>query len=225
MTPDAARAQRISDVVTAVAKQMLLDRGAERFALLDDGSTESTLAAEWLSAALGADAVVRVRGDARSVDSLLQPHRAAAADQPRAAHQVERARAEAEVRRLHARLVPGAVVANPANKTALLLGGAPPPDPFFPLGDLYASEVALLAGGWTAPADVREIAAACGGVGPLDDALRGLVDHRNAAALERLGPENRRSVAAALARGRAARVFGTVVPKIGTRTLGVDLFE
>lgn len=119
-----------------------------------------------------------------------------------------------------------ALTAHPANKTALLLGGRIPPEPLLPVGDLYASQIEALAGGWTAPAVVRELAERAGGIAALDGALAALVDERRAAgpALATLPPAVRPAVLAAFEQGRFARRRVGIVPKLGARTLGIDLF-
>lgn len=208
------REARLAELVRAVARQALADRGVRRVALLDDGSPEAELAARFL-APLGADAVVRVRPDEAEVEPLLHLL-------PR---EIPRERLARELARLRCRLEPDALCASPRNKTALLLGGALPPEPFLPLADLWASEVAELAGGWHAPAEVREAAEASGGIEALDAALRGHFDRRDPRALSALPGDAERRVRELLARGRASRLFPRVVPKLGSRTLGVDLFE
>jgi hypothetical protein len=147
-----ARAARVAAVIGAVARQCLADRGARRVALLDDGSPEAVYAARVLREALGEGAVVRVAVDDADLEPLL--HLGG-----------PRARLADEARRMRARLLEGAVAAHPAHKTELLLGPSLPPDPLLPLGDLYASEVAELAGGWSASDEVRALAGAAGGVG------------------------------------------------------------
>jgi hypothetical protein len=220
------RPGRIRGIVGAVARQALHDRACDRLALLDDGSPEARLAIGWLGAELGPHRLIRVAAEERQVESLLQI--LADAGVPPGAEGVDWPASGATrigLRRLIAGLVPGALVANPANKTALLLAGAPPPDPFFPLGDLYASEVAALAGGWSAPAEVEALARACGSVDLLDDELRRRIDQRDPLGTSAHDGPAARAVAEALAKGRAARVYPTIVPKVGSRTLGVDLFE
>lgn len=214
MTEAGARERRVGEVIGAVARRLLADRDASRIALLDDGGPEAALAARILGAALGPGAVVRVTAEEAEVESVLHGVRG-----------VTPAEAAAELRRMRARLVPAALPANPANKTALLLGGELPPEPFLPLGDLYAGEVAALAGGWSAPDAVRRVIERAGGVEKVDDALRRAVDRRDPAGLGGLRPAEAKAVRAALARGRASRVHPRVTPKLGGRTLGVDLFE
>jgi hypothetical protein len=208
------RARRIAEVVGAVARQALADRGASRIALLDDGGPEAELAARLLAAAVGAERVVRATAGDGEMESVLHlaPH-------------ADRERLGEELRRMRARLTDDAVAAHPGNKTALLLGGELPPEPLLPLADLWATDVAELAGGWSAPPGVRRIATLAGGIEALDAALRRWADGRDAAALALLPPEAAEAVARALAAGRASRLHPRIVPKIGTRTLGVDLFE
>jgi hypothetical protein len=208
------REDRIAAVVGAVARQALADRGVRRIALLDDGSPEASLAARFLSSALGEEAVIRVIVADAEVEPVLH---LAVGTSPE--------RVREEIGRMHARLVPGAITANPANKTALLLGGDLPPEPLLPLGDLWASEVAALAGDWSAPPSVGWLADACGGIEALDGALRAYVDRREPDGLGTLPAPVADEVRRVLEAGRPARLNPRIVPKVGTRTLGVDLFE
>ena len=205
---------RIADVVGAVARQALADRGVERVALLDDGGPEAALAARLLGGALGEAAVVRVTADGAAVEPFV-PY----------ADDVPRWRVEEEVRRLRARLMEGVLCAHPANKTALLLGGELPPEPLLPLGDLWATDVAALAGGWSAPPEVAALAEAAGGIDALDSALRRRIDGRDAAGLDGLPREVAGRVRALLAAGAASRRNPRIVPKLGGRTLCIDLME
>lgn len=212
---EAVRA-RLATIVGAIARQALVEWRVSRIALLDDGSPEARLAAEWLTAALPEGSLVRVAEPRPGLEPLLQP---AAADGEGAA------RLREEALRLTCRLVPDALPAHPANKTALLLGGALPPEPFLPLGDLYASQVEAVSGGWSAPAETLALAERAGGVAVLDAALAARLDARGAAGLDRLPGEVRSAVEDALRLGAASRVVGRLVPKLGSRTLGVDLYE
>ena len=209
-----AAERRIAEVVGAVARQALADRGLQRVALLDDGGGQAALAARLLARTLGEHAVVRVTAEGIDPEPYLAeaPHRA-------------RWQVEGEIRRLRARLVEGALPAHPANKTALLLGGELPPEPLLPLGDLWAAEVLALGGEVSVPPDVAALAEAAGGIEPLDDALRALVDGRDPAALERLAPDVRDRARRMLAAGRASRRDPRIVPKLGVRTLCIDLME
>lgn len=208
------REARIGELVAAVARQALADRGLGRVALLDDGSPEAALAARFLER-LGPDALVRARTEAPEVESILHAVGRSPSD----------ARAAREAARLRARLEPDALPAAPDSKTALLLGGELPPEPFLPLGDLWATEVAELAGGWSAPEEVRALAEAAGGIEALDAALRARVDRRDPAGLDALPAPVAEEVRRRLERGRASRFSVRVVPKLGRRTVGVDLFE
>jgi hypothetical protein len=125
---------------------------------------------------------------------------------------------------LAGRWEPGWLTAHPANKTALLLGEVPPAL-LLPLGDLYASEVAQLAGDWSAPATVRALAELAGDVASLDAALRRWVEERRPLpeALSALPPAAAAAITAALEHTWLARRHCGLVPKLGSRTLGVDL--
>lgn len=206
------RPRRIAEIVGAVARQAMAERGVARIALLDDGSPEARLSAEWLEAAIPAGSLIRVAEPPPELESLLR----SAGDG---------ARARIEALRLAARMLDDAIVANPVNRTAMLLSGDPPPDPLLPLADLFASQVSELAGGWSAPRRVMELAELAGGVAALDRAVGLLLDGRDRAALNELPEPAREPVRAALLRGRAGRRSAWVVPKMAYRTLGVDLFQ
>jgi hypothetical protein len=209
-----ARERRIAEIVGAVARQALADFGHGRIALLDDGGPEAALAARLLEGTLGTDFIVRVTEDGGGVEPFL-PHRGA----------LPAWRVAEEVRRLRARLMDGTLAAHPASKTALLLRGELPPEPLLPLGDLWASDVVALTGGWSAPPEAAALAEAAGGIGALDAALRGVIDGRDASALDRLPREAAQGVRAQLAAGRASRRNPRIVPKLGGRTLCIDLME
>jgi hypothetical protein len=206
--------RRIAEVVGAVAKQALADRGLTRVALLDDGGPEAELAARLLATALDAGAVERVTVTPAEVESVLHLF-----------GPVSRQRAAEELRRAKARTIDGALPAHPANKTALLLGGELPPEPLLPLGDLWASEVGELAGGWSAPDPILQWAKVMGGMEALDAVLRRWSEERDPHALDDLSLKIVHDVRGSLAAGRPSRIFPRIVPKLGFRTLGVDLFE
>jgi hypothetical protein len=210
---DAAE-RRIGEIVGAVARQALVDSGRARIALLDDGGAEAGLAARLLETALGGGIVHRVSGDGAGVEPFLPD-----------GHAVPAWRAAEEVRRLRARLMDGALAAHPANKTALLLGGELPPEPLLPLGDLWATDVLALAGGWSASPEVAALAKAAGGIEALDGALRRRIDGRDPAALDALPPAAADEARRRLAAGRASRRTPRIVPKLAGRTLCIDLME
>lgn len=208
-----ARMLRIGEMLVAVARQLLEDRAVGRIALLDDGSPEAALCARLL-APLQAR-LVTLRPEGGRMDSVL--HAAGVSgDDPWA---------RAEAQRFLLRLVLDAVPCSAISKTDLLVGGELPPEPFLPLGDLYASELIALGGDWRGTPAAQKLAARAGGITRLDEALRAHLDDRDTSALERLPGGAGSMVAAALAVGASSRVYPRLVPKLGTRTIGVDLFE
>ncbi|HYR08605.1 MAG TPA: hypothetical protein VEQ60_12575 [Longimicrobium sp.] len=213
MTGGARNADRVAEVIGAVARQALADRGVTRIAVLDDGGPEAKLATSILRGELGEDAVISVG----AVDVDLQPLVGGSAAGGR--------RVEEEARRMRARLTDDALPAHPANKTALLLGGELPPEPLLPLGDLWATDVLALAGGWSASPEIEALARDAGGIEALDGALRRLIDGRDASALDAVSPQVAERLRTMLARGSAARRYPHVVPKLGGRTLFADLYE
>lgn len=206
------RPERVRNVVSEVVRQALVDRGAARVAILDDGSPEARILTEWLTRSLGDSRVVTVDRPPPEVEPLLRSSGAGA-------------RMRREALRMAARLMDDVVVASPENRTALLLGGALPPEPLLPLGDLFASQVMELGGGWSAPPEVVAMAERAGGIHELDAGLAALLDGRDPAALDALPDEVRAEVREALARGSAARRSPYIVPKLSYRTLGIDLFQ
>lgn len=119
-----------------------------------------------------------------------------------------------------------ALTAHPANKTALLVGGFIPRVDLFPLGDLYASQIADLCGGeWTGDDAVQALALAEGGIAGLDAALLRHIDGREQRDLT--DPETAvcDGILAALERTRFRRQRAGLVPKLGYRTIGVDLLD
>jgi hypothetical protein len=200
-------------VIGAVVRQALADRERSRIALLYDGGPEARLAESILLEQLGEGRVLTIAVDPDHADWV-------AGDLG-----VERRRAEEEVRRMLSRLVDDAVAAHPANKTALLLGGELPPEPLLPLGDLWATDVLAVGGGWSASAEVEALARDAGGIETLDDVLRRLIDARDASALDTFPAEVAQRVRTMLAAGSAARRHPHLVPKLGARTLFADLYE
>ena len=99
-----------------------------------------------------------------------------------------------------------------ATKTCLLLGNVPQAD-VLPFGDLYASQLAELTG---APPE-REA---------LDQALRQFYDERIewAAAVAHLSPEESADLRDQLEAARFRRARTGLVPKLGGRTIGIDLW-
>lgn len=195
------RAERIGRVVAGVLEQALVDAHAERLVLLADGSPEAKLLEQLVGSRLGSR-LHRVPASGGAPADLLE--------------------AWARATREH----PDALVAAATNKTAAVLGGAPPV-PLLPLADLWASQVEMLCGAWTAPDAVRSLAQRAGGAAVVDRALAALVDQRRAPddAAAYLPAELRGTLLALWERARFARRRIGLVPKLGARTLGVDLFD
>jgi hypothetical protein len=117
-----------------------------------------------------------------------------------------------------------ALLVSAANKTDLLLGEPPHAD-VYPLGDLYASDIAQLCGSHNLGDIARRLADAAGGVGELDRALRGLLEERREPDQAFAHIANvRDDVLQRLEHNRFRLTHLGVVPKIGARTLGIDLF-
>jgi hypothetical protein len=201
-------AARLERVVCGVCAAAVRDAGAGGIVVLDDGTPEGELACAWLIRALGETRVWRAASLASNVQILT----------PAEAQEVA-ARRAADVH--------DALVAHPANRTALLLGSRLPRADLFPLGDVTAAQVEALAGRWSAPAAVEQLARELGGARALDDALERLLV-RGADPVQAVAtlPAD---AAAALLRlwqaGRWWRLRPRVVPKLGMRTIGIDLFD
>jgi hypothetical protein len=119
-----------------------------------------------------------------------------------------------------------ALTAHPANKTALLLGADWPVEPLLPLGDLYATQIAALTGGWSGPPDVERLVRLAGGIEATDRALGSWFEKWQApdSALGHLPAECRGPFLEAVRRGRFWRERAGLIPKLSVRTIGIDLF-
>jgi hypothetical protein len=117
-----------------------------------------------------------------------------------------------------------ALLISAANKTELLLGDLPRAD-VYPLGDLYASDIAQLCGRYELGETARRLADKAAGVRELDRALHGLLEERRepAQAFAHIA-EVRDDVLQRLEHNRFRLTHLGVVPKIGARTIGIDLF-
>jgi hypothetical protein len=204
--------------VGRVIGQAVQDAGCAGIVVLDSASPEGGLARAWAAHALGGDRVWTV--DASTLcDEGIDPVLLNSGD---ALPEDERERAAGRLLATRLR----ALLAHPANKTALLLAPDPPPEPFLPLGDLFASQVAMLAGAWSAPQHVRDLAQSAGGIDALDRTLEEMFDRR-------LSPERATAALPASARQRLLDLVEAsrfrrrrmgLVPKLGARTIGIDLF-
>lgn len=108
-----------------------------------------------------------------------------------------------------------------AAKTHLLLGLAGPAD-VYPRGDLYCSQIIELYGS----AEVPALAAEFGGIETLDRVLSRYFDERlpwDVAAVELSVPQ-REKLAQLLEAARFRRMRYGLVPKLGARTIGIDLY-
>lgn len=112
------------------------------------------------------------------------------------------------------------------NKTALLLTRGWPSEFLLPIGDLWATQVQQLTGGWSAPPDARALIEAAGGIEAVDRALQRWLERREdpQIALADLPESARGPFLEAVRAGRAWRERAGLVPKLTTRTIGIDLF-
>jgi len=119
----------------------------------------------------------------------------------------------------------GALPVAAASKTALLLGSRPEADILL-LGDLYYSQVIELAGSAQLSPEQSELATACGGPEALDRALSRYYDLRENwdTAVSELLPAARARLKHTLEAARFRRAHLGLIPKLGSRTLGIDLY-
>lgn len=209
------RAARLAAVIGGVLRQAVCDAGANGIVLLDWQSPEGQLARTWTQGALGAQSVYVVGMEQRG--ELTEP----GALGPNSSSEQERLAGRALALRT------GTLLAHPANKTALLLAHPVPPEPLLPLGDLYASQVQQLTGEWSGPEELRQLAARVGGVAALDAVLEQMLEGRRAPedAVAGLGGNAAEDVLRAFAAGRFWRRRVGLVPKLGSRTLGIDVLS
>jgi hypothetical protein len=116
-----------------------------------------------------------------------------------------------------------ALTVSAACKTQLLLATDPLSADLYPLGDLYARDLATF--GVSIDGDeVKELAESAGGIEKLDGALHKLLDERRVAdaAFADL-PHIRDAVMMRLQKARFHRAHMGIVPKLGARTIGIDL--
>jgi hypothetical protein len=200
------RSTDLRRIVCGVAEQALRDAAATGIVVLDDWTPEGELLYEWLVAGLGEERIWREASLASNVHGVDGP-----GNQPGAWRiAVERS----------------ALLAHPATKTALLLGGRLPFADLFPLGDLYATQVVALARGWTVPVAAAGLVNEAGAEA-VDEALHRMIEGREpaAAACSGLDEGAATELIRLYARGRHYRLRPRLVPKLTGRTLGMDLFD
>jgi len=203
--------RHVEAIICGVVRSAVRDTGAAGVMVMETGRREGRLLHDWLT---------RTIGNVTRVISGPDANAEAAGDAQRAE---EMRRAEARLTARENRLL----LAHPACKTVLLLAASAPPERLLPFGDLYATDLMGLAGGVTLPDDVNALADAAGGVERLDAVLRAWLEERRSPvdALEALPYPVRDTVAERLRLNRAVRRWPRCVPKIGTRTLWIDMFE
>jgi hypothetical protein len=119
----------------------------------------------------------------------------------------------------------GALTVGVQTKTELLLGGSFESADLYPLGDLYASELSAFCPDCAVSQEVAELAARAGGLDELDGALRALLDERRAEATAFAAlPQLRDELKTRLQQTRFRRARLGIIPKLGARTIGIDLF-
>lgn len=192
------RSAHVAAVIGGVVAASARDAGRTRIVIVDHAAPESSLLERLLRDAGFPLPVVRVTGSDVD-DARARARRAAGGD---------------------------GLVVDPVNKTVAVLFPELLAEPLLPLADLYASRVRALAGDWSAPGAARELIERAGGVDavdafleahleerrPLDSALGSIIDAGARAALRE------RFLAGWWWRRRVG-----VVPKLGSRTLGLDL--
>lgn len=207
MPAAAARIERVVRGVCAAAVRTGGAGGAGGIVVLDDWTPEGELVYEWLVRELGEARVWRAASLAANVQGLNA--------------------AEAQQVGAWRKAATGALVAHPANRTALLLGGRLPRADLLPLGDVRAAQVESFTGRWSAAPEVEALAVALGGAAALDRAVDSLIGgwHDGIPG----GAVSHAAVAEQIVqlyeRGRQSRMRPRVVPKIAAHTIGIDLFD
>ncbi|GMR12765.1 MAG: hypothetical protein BMS9Abin29_0958 [Gemmatimonadota bacterium] len=209
---------RVIRVVVAVVAGAIREAGANGVVLASSLRPETELLERWFSAAAITvklpDAEV-VQGVAKSLEASLGGDASA-----------RLARPSQEARRAAARVIgnrEGLISISAANKTELIWAERLPPEPLLPLGDLYASQIHALAGACTAPPPLTDLEPERLRV--VDEAIAQVVDdgvHPDVA-FAKLPAGLRDAAHAAMRRSAWKGPLPPIVPKLGRRTLGVDL--
>lgn len=209
---------RIARVVVAVVAEAIREADARGVVLASSPRPETALLERWFAAA-----AITVKMPAaevvRAVADSLEASLGGDASEPVARSSEEARRAAARVVANHEGLIP----VSAANKTELIWAERLPPEPLLPLGDLYASQIHALAGDCTVPPPLADIEPHQ--LRAVDEAMARVVDDgiRPDVAFAELSPELRDAVISAMRRSAWKGTLPPVVPKLGRRTLGVDL--
>jgi hypothetical protein len=199
-------------IVTGVVRELLRSTGKVGIALAGKGP-EATLLAGWMSRA-------GLRLDAPPKEAVRRAQALLGGVDVEAGTALEWARCVAA---LAIAVRDDLLLANPANKTLLVLAPDPPLEPLLPMGDLYAHEIRALVGDCTVPACL---------LGSSDETLAqvdsGLKDYleRHAPfgeAFEGVDPSLAEAIREALRRSRRNWYSRPLIPKLADATLGMDL--
>jgi hypothetical protein len=118
-----------------------------------------------------------------------------------------------------------ALTVSAATKTALLVAGVDQPVDVTPLGDLYLTEAARFHRAIRPTGSAAEFAKGAGSIEILDECLRRLLDERrDPEAAFAAAPHLREPVLLRMQHTRFRRARSGIIPKIGPRTIGIDLF-
>ncbi|MEE8148655.1 MAG: hypothetical protein V3T24_13685 [Longimicrobiales bacterium] len=209
---------RVARVVVAVVAEALREADARGVVLASSPGPETALLERWFAAA----AITVKTPDAEVVQAVadaLETNRSGDAAEAAAWANEEARRAVARLIAAREELIPMSA----ANKTELIWAKRLPPEPLLPLGDLYASQIHALAGACTAPPPLA-------GIDPdrldaVDKAVAQVVEDgvRPDVAFAQLPSELRDAAISAMTRSAWKATLPPVVPKLGRRTLGVDL--
>ncbi len=209
---------RVTRVVVAVVAEAIREADANGVVLASSPRPETVLLERWFTAAS-----ITVRNpDAEVVRAVADSLEASLAGDASEAE----ARSNEEARRAAARVIAnreGLIPVSAANKTELIWAERLPPEPLLPLGDLYASQIHTLAGACSAPPPLVDIEP--DRLRAVDKALAQVVDHgvRPDIAFAALPSELRDAAFSAMQRSAWRGTLPPVVPKLSSRTLGVDL--
>lgn len=206
------RLAHVASIIAGVVAVAARDAGRSRIVIVDHAAPECALLERLL----------------RAGGFPLPTERAGTSLANDAQATVARETVALEELRAHARRMAGSdgLAADPVNKTVAVLFPELLAEPLLPLADLYATQVRALGSDWSAPAVARAFIERAGGVEAVDAFLvRHLEERRpmNEALTPIPGAPARHELAERFRAGWWWRRRVGVVPKLGTRTLGLDL--